>query len=417
MVGRAASRVRHAGRLRPRPLRQPQPRARRSRSPASSRRCPTSPCSSSASRPSSTRWASAVRATHSCSDLPLIIAFAVLAAYTYSSGLRAPALIAFVKDTLIYIVIVVAIIYVGAKIGFGDMFDAAQTKLRTVDIRPPKLPTGSFITADADVLGVRHARLRFGARAVHVPARDDRRARQPQRNTIRRNAAILPMYSLMLALLALLGFAAISEEHADHRSGRQGERAARGAALLPAGLPVLVRGRGVRGDRDRCSRARRRSCRSRRRTCSPATSTASSSSGTRRPKHEAQVSKIVSLVVKFGALLFVLGLDKQNAINLQLLGGVWILQTLLAIVVGLFTRWFHRWALLLGWAVAMVYGTVLAYRPRCPTPRSARGRRAEARGQRHAALRLVARDLPVHRHQGLHRHHGVADQPRDRGRR
>src|SRR3954447_20173190 len=31
-------------------------------------------------------------------DLPLIIAFGVLAAYTYSSGLRAPALIAFVKD-------------------------------------------------------------------------------------------------------------------------------------------------------------------------------------------------------------------------------------------------------------------------------------------------------------------------------
>ena len=32
-------------------------------------------------------------------DLPLFIAFAVLAAYTYASGLRAPALIAFVKDT------------------------------------------------------------------------------------------------------------------------------------------------------------------------------------------------------------------------------------------------------------------------------------------------------------------------------
>src|SRR6476619_2803817 len=51
-------------------------------------------------------------------DLPLIIAFAVLAAYTYTSGLRAPALIAFVKDTLIYIVIAAAIIYVGVKIGF-----------------------------------------------------------------------------------------------------------------------------------------------------------------------------------------------------------------------------------------------------------------------------------------------------------
>jgi SSS family solute:Na+ symporter len=84
------------------------------------------------------------------------------------------------------------------------------------------------------------------------------------------------------------------------------------------------------------------------------------------PREEARVSKIVSLVVKFGALLFVLGLDRQNAINLQLLGGVWILQTLLTVVAGLFTRWFHRWALLLGWAVAMVYGTVQAYRQEIP---------------------------------------------------
>ena len=40
---------------------------------------------------------------------PIIIAFAVLAAYTYNSGLRAPALIAFVKDALIYLVIIVAV--------------------------------------------------------------------------------------------------------------------------------------------------------------------------------------------------------------------------------------------------------------------------------------------------------------------
>ncbi len=85
------------------------------------------------------------------------------------------------------------------------------------------------------------------------------------------------------------------------------------------------------------------------------------------PKEEAQVSKIVSLVVKFGALLFVLGLDKQNAINFQLLGGVWILQTILAIVAGLYTRWFHRWALLAGWAAAMVYGTVRPTGRRCRT--------------------------------------------------
>ena len=74
----------------------------------------------------------------------------------------------------------------------------------------------------------------------------------------------------------------------------------------------------------------------------------------------------MSLLVKFGALLFVLGMDKQNAINLQLLGGVWILQTLVAIVAGLYTRWLHRWALLAGWAVGMVYGTVTAYRQTVP---------------------------------------------------
>jgi SSS family solute:Na+ symporter len=79
------------------------------------------------------------------------------------------------------------------------------------------------------------------------------------------------------------------------------------------------------------------------------------------PAEEATVSKLVSLVVKLGALIFVLALSKSFAINLQLLGGVWILQTFPAIVVGLYTRWFHRWALLVGWAAAMVYGTWVAY--------------------------------------------------------
>jgi solute:Na+ symporter, SSS family len=78
-------------------------------------------------------------------------------------------------------------------------------------------------------------------------------------------------------------------------------------------------------------------------------------------EREASVSKITSLVVKLGALIFVLSLDRQNAINFQLLGGIWILQTFPAIVFGLYTRWFHRWALLAGWAVGMIYGTVSAY--------------------------------------------------------
>lgn len=45
-------------------------------------------------------------------DLPLIIAFGVVAACTYPAGLRAPALIAFVKDILIYVTVIVAMLYI-----------------------------------------------------------------------------------------------------------------------------------------------------------------------------------------------------------------------------------------------------------------------------------------------------------------
>ena len=85
---------------------------------------------------------------------------------------------------------------------------------------------------------------------------------------------------------------------------------------------------------------------------------------------EAKVSKLMSLVVKAFALVFVLTLDKQNAINFQLLGGIWILQTFPAIVFSLYTRWFHRYALLAGWAVGMVYGTVEAYKVISPVTAS-----------------------------------------------
>src|SRR2546429_515512 len=64
----------------------------------------------------------------------LIIAFAILAAYTYQSGLRAPALIAFVKDALIYLVIIVAVIYIPYKLGgWHKVFDAADAKFKATN--------------------------------------------------------------------------------------------------------------------------------------------------------------------------------------------------------------------------------------------------------------------------------------------
>src|ERR1700678_4494898 len=63
-------------------------------------------------------------------DFPLIAAFAILALYTYSSGLRAPAMIAFVKDAMIYIAVIAAIVLIPANLGgYPTIFDAAQKAL------------------------------------------------------------------------------------------------------------------------------------------------------------------------------------------------------------------------------------------------------------------------------------------------
>ena len=301
-------------------------------------------------------------------DLPLIIAFAVLAAYTYSSGLRAPALIAFVKDTLIYIVIVVAVVYIATKIGFGTMFESAKTQLTTPD-KKTGIPPGQFVANHATYWA--YGTLAFGsALALFMyPHSMTAVLSGRRRNTIRRNTAILPAYSLMLALLALLGYAAIYEVKKKGMTvyGQDGVKNPQlavphffqtvfpswfaGVAFAAIAIGALV----------------------------PAAimSIAASNLFTRNiyreflrpsasPREEARVSKIVSLVVKFGALLFVLALSKQDAINFQLLGGVWILQTIVAIVAGLYTRWLHRWALFVGWAVGMVYGTIEAYRQTVP---------------------------------------------------
>jgi SSS family solute:Na+ symporter len=293
-------------------------------------------------------------------DLPLFIAFAVLAAYTYSSGLRAPAAIAFVKDTLIYLVILVAIIYLPSKVGgWHHIFDAAGEKFAKVNPATGK-PTGSLIPTAAQFWPYATLALGSAMALFMYPHSITAVLSSRSRNVIRRNASILPAYSFLLGLLALLGFIAIAA--GTKPIGLDGQPNAQlvvpqlfednfpswfaGIAFAAIAIGALV----------------------------PAAimSIAAANLFTRnvyrdfiRPDateaEEARVSKLTSLVVKLGALVFVFTLDKTLALNFQLLGGVWILQTFPSIVFGLYTRWFHRWALLGGWAVAMVYGTVKAY--------------------------------------------------------
>jgi len=79
------------------------------------------------------------------------------------------------------------------------------------------------------------------------------------------------------------------------------------------------------------------------------------------PSQEASNAKIVSLAVKLGALVFIIVLPTKFAIDLQLLGGVWILQTFPAVVFSLYTRWLKLPALFIGWAAGIGLGTTLAF--------------------------------------------------------
>lgn len=56
-------------------------------------------------------------------------------------------------------------------------------------------------------------------------------------------------------------------------------------------------------------------------------------------------------------MLVILFVDVQFALDFQLIGGIIIIQVLPAVVFGLYTRWFRRWALLVGWAAGIAAST------------------------------------------------------------
>ena len=289
-------------------------------------------------------------------DLPLIIAFAVLAAYTYASGLRAPAMIAVVKDALIYLTIIVAMVVIPAQLGgFGAIFAA---------VSPDKL---LLKAPDAGSLNgySAYATLAVGsALALFLyPHSVTALLASSSGGVIRRNMALLPAYSLVLGLLALLGFMALASGVKDMPEFVPYFKAFGPNFAVPAlilhffpswfvgiALAAIAIGALV-----------------------PAAimSIAAANLYTRnihkefinrnlQAREETQVAKFVSLLVKLGALAFILGLPLTYAIQLQLLGGIWIIQTLPAIVLGLYTRLLDYRGLLLGWAAGIVTGTWMA---------------------------------------------------------
>ena len=294
-------------------------------------------------------------------DLPLIIAFGVVAAYTYLAGLRAPALIAFVKDILIYLTVIVAMIYIPGRLGgWGHIFGTASAHLKTVNPATGK-PYGSIVVLPAGEWA--YATLALGsALALFVyPHATTGVFAAKRRNVIRRNAAMLPAYTLVLGLIALFGYMARAVPAVNRDVKASGGNAQLSVPLLfahmfPSWFAGVADSAIVIG------------------ALVPAAvmSIAAANLFTRTiykelfrpyatPAEETRVARIASLLMKVGALGFALELNKTFSINLQLLGGIWILQTFPAIVIGLYTRWFHRIALIIGWAAGMAYGTYQAY--------------------------------------------------------
>ncbi|MBV8779378.1 MAG: sodium:solute symporter [Alphaproteobacteria bacterium] len=289
-------------------------------------------------------------------DLPLVIAFVVLAAFTYASGLRAPAAIAIVKDTLIWITVIAAVVVIPIQLGgYGKIFAAIPPAKLLLAPGPANalLPYSGYFTL---ALGSALALFLYPHAMTGVLSASSRGA-------VSRNAALLPAYSFLLALIALLGFMALAigvdkaPQFADYAKAypRNFSVPALFIAVFPSWFVGVAFAAVAIG------------------ALVPAAimSIAAANLWTRNiykefvnptctPAQESQMAKVVSLVVESGALVFIVFIPLQYAINLQLLGGVWIIQTLPAVVIGLYTRWLNEKALLAGWLVGIVVGTGLA---------------------------------------------------------
>jgi SSS family solute:Na+ symporter len=288
--------------------------------------------------------------------LPLLIAFAILAVFTHSSGLRAPASIAIVKDVLIYATTFAAIVYLPLHLGGFRHIFAAVPPAKLLLTPPGPHSTGSFSAYATLALGSALALFLYPHAATGVLSASSSQA-------IRRNAALLPCYSLMLGLLVLMGYFALAAGVAHRPEFSAGFRlfgssfsvpalflamfpswfvgiafAAIGiGALVPAAIMAIA-----------CANLYARSIH--REFVNP----------TVDPRQEARIAKWVALLVKLCALAFVLFVSTDYAVYLQLLGGIWIIQTLPAVMFGAFSRWFDAWALLAGWLIGNVAGTAMA---------------------------------------------------------
>ena len=281
-------------------------------------------------------------------EMPLVIAFVILAAYTYASGLRAPAVIAIVKDIMLYVMVAAALIYIPVKLGgYAHIFAVANQQLAT------HTPAASIFLKPQQFLGYSTLAIGSAIALMLYPHTATAVLSAKDGNVVRRNAALLPAYSFLLGLIALLGFVALAAGVVTKDTSASVPllfmkmfpewfagfclAAIAVGALVPAAIMSIAAANLFT------------------RNLVGAFLTTKLSDNA-----ESTMAKIASLAVKFGALAFVLKLQTATAIQMQLLGGIWMAQLFPSVVIGAFTRWMRPWPLLLGWAAGMAWGTWMA---------------------------------------------------------
>jgi SSS family solute:Na+ symporter len=258
----------------------------------------------------------------------------------------------------------VAVFYIPTKLGgWSHIFGTAQTHFATISPTTGK-PLGTFVPTSKSVGATQFdfAALALGsAIALFLyPHTITGALAAKKRNAVKRNMIYLPMYSVLLALIALFGYMAIADPITAANVKKAGNAQLAVPYLFQHMFPSWFTGIAFAGIIIGA--------------LVPAAIMAIAAANlfTRNvfveffkqdasPELQTKMSQWVSLLVKVGALLFAIELPHTFSINLQLLGGVWILQLAPMLIGGLFTRWFHRWALLAGWLAGMAYGTVAAY--------------------------------------------------------
>jgi solute:Na+ symporter, SSS family len=289
-------------------------------------------------------------------ELPLLLAFAVMAGFTYNSGLRAPAMMAIAKDILIYTTLIAAVVVIPAQLGgYGAIFDAVPVEKLLIPSGPDNSLGPQFAYATLALGGALGLFLYPHALTGLLSA--------SSQDAIRRNAVFMPIYAFALALLLLLGFMALAAGVSSMPEYSEGFARFGNIYAVPAlfnhmfppwfvgvAFAAIAIGALVPGAIMSIAAANLFTRNIFRAYIKPDCTEA----------QETQAAKIFSLVVKAGALGFVTFFPETSVVQLQLIGGIWMCQTLPAVLMGLYIKSLNGTALLIGWASGIGVGTAMA---------------------------------------------------------